>query len=81
METRDLSLAAALIATGQSLETVVSQGTFALFKFEPTEELQPTVDRFYARRLQIDAATYGEALRSAKAAAMAARRQPVGAAP
>lgn len=80
METRDLSLAAALIASGQSLETVISQGTFALFKFESTEELQPTVDRFYARRLQIDAATYGEALRSAKAAAMAARRA-VGAAP
>lgn len=77
MDTRDLSLAAALITKGHTLEAVFAEEGHAVFRFTATEELQGTVNAFYAHGLQIDAATFGEAIRSAKSAAMAARRQPV----
>ena len=76
METRDLALAAALIANGDTLEAVVSEGSHAVFRFTDTVDLRRTVEQFYSRRLSVDAATFGEAIRSAKAAAMAARQKP-----
>ena len=75
METRDLSLAAALIASGASLRDVVGHDTYSVFRFDDAANVQELVDAFHERRLQVDAASYGEAVRSLKSAAMSARRQ------
>ena len=75
IETRDLSLAAGLIAGGISLRSVVGHETYSFFGFDDSAEVQETIDAFHERRLQVDAASYGEAVRSLKSAAMAARRQ------
>ena len=75
METRDLSLAAALIASRASLRGVVGHETYSVFRFDDSAQVEETIDAFHERRLQVDAASYGEAVRSLKSAAMAARRQ------
>ena len=75
METRDLNLAASIIASGLPLGGVVGHETYSVFRFDDTRQLQEKVDAFHGRRLQVDAASYGEAVRSLKSAAMAARRQ------
>ena len=78
MEVRDLGLAAAIVACGFPLQSVVGHDTHAVFSFEPTHELEEVIGKFHTRRLQVDAAAYSEAIRSLKAAAMAARRQAAG---
>lgn len=77
MEVRDLGLAAAILACGFPLRSVIGHDTNAVFSFEPTRELEEVIDKFHTRQLRVDAATYSEAMRSLKAAAMAARRQAV----
>ena len=80
MEVRDLGLAAAIVACGFPLQSVIGHDTHAVFSFEPTHELEGVIGKFHTRRLQVDAAAYSEAMRSLKGAALSARRrQAVGA--
>ena len=77
MEVRDLNLAAALVASGIALASVEGRETHAVFVFEASERIGEIEAKFHARQLSVDAASYGEALRSLKAAAMAARAHAV----
>ncbi len=80
-ETRDLNLAAALITTGETYDSVRAEGNHAVFIFQVSEALERTTVAFYKRSLQVDAITFGECMRSAKAAALAARNRETGLVP
>ena len=75
MEVRDLNVAAALVASGIALKSIEGHETHAVFIFEASERAGEIESQFHARQLTVDAATFGEAMRSLKSGAMAARRQ------
>lgn len=73
-ETSDLSLAAAILAFGATLDSVDSSSPRAVFIFERTRELDAQVQAFWAHQLTVDPLTYYNCLKEAKTRLYSLRR-------
>jgi len=65
-QTRDLWLAAALLASGQNLVGLVWHDGRAYFAFEDIDGCNNSADKYWSRELQVKAKDFADALRTLK---------------